>query len=259
MIVTTEPADAVARVLAGKATVRAYSAGEGLAETDLLLLPRWSGRDGALDRAALDAACAARARVVVLSVVGADPAAPEGYRRWHGELEALAQATGLPVAHLRLPGLMDDLLEHAPMIAAEGVLYGCQGDGAVAYVDAGDVGDVVLGLMERKAAAAVAYEVTGPAAATLDDVAALLADLLASEVEYVDMSPEAFLGGIVAAGVPPTEARLVTELLAYLATDAAAGTSSVVRDVTGRDPRPLRDFLDEHAHAFAAADRVPAG
>ncbi|WP_370616851.1 SDR family oxidoreductase [Mumia sp. Pv 4-285] len=134
---------------------------------------------------AIDAAAAAGVRqVVYLSFAGAGPDAGFTLARDHGATEAYAQESGLAWTFLRDNFYTDAL---RMMFGADGVIRGPAGHGRVACVARDDVAAVAaLVLASPRSHAGRAYELTGPEALTLNQIAALMTEATGSPHRYVD-------------------------------------------------------------------------
>ena len=138
------------------------------------------------------AAAAGVSHIVYTSFFGAHPAAVFTLGRDHADAEAAIRASGVTFTLLR-DNFYSDLL---PFFADDsGVIRGPAGDGRVAAVARADVADAAAAILRNPAAhAGVTYELTGPEALSLDEVAsragAVIGRTLSYEPENVD---EAYL------------------------------------------------------------------
>jgi NAD(P)H dehydrogenase (quinone) len=69
-------------------------------------------------------------------------------------------------------------------------------------------------------------------------------------VTYVPVTPEALQAGMVAGGFPEPVADLVVSFDITIAQGALAVASSTVKDLTGRAPQSVSDFLAERRAAL---------
>jgi uncharacterized protein YbjT (DUF2867 family) len=96
-----------------------------------------------------------------------------------------------------------------------------------------------------------AYNITGPAAITMNEVAAALSAAIDRPVEYVDLPPEAWIGGAVAAGIPEWLAGdLATLNSTVIAKNLSTAVSPSVRELTGREAIPFEQFARDYASVF---------
>ena len=158
---------------------------EALAGVDVLFMV--SGAED-VDRvgkhvAFVDAAVAAGVRhVVYVSFLGAAPDATFTLARDHFATEQHVRGTGLAWTFLR-DGLYADFLPL--LVGGDGVLRGPAGDGRVSAVAQDDIADAAAAvLLDPGAHAGRTYDLTGPAALTLDEVAVVLSEGLGHQVRY---------------------------------------------------------------------------
>jgi NAD(P)H dehydrogenase (quinone) len=134
-------------------------------------------------RTFIEAAAAAGVdHIVYTSFFGADPGAVFTLGRDHADAEAAIRASGMRFTLLR-DNFYSDLL---PYFADEsGVIRGPAGDGRVAAVARADVADVVAVILRDPAPhAGVTYELTGPEALTLDEIAIRAGAVIGRTLSY---------------------------------------------------------------------------
>ena len=122
--------------------------------------------------------------IVYTSFVGASDASGFLLGRDHGATEEIIRSTGLAHTFLR-----DNFYaEVFPFFAdKEGAIKGPAGNGRVAAVSRRDVAEVAaLVLRDPGQHAGAAYDLTGPEALTLDEIATILTDLTGRPHRFVD-------------------------------------------------------------------------
>ncbi len=206
---------------------------------------------------AIDAAVAAGVeRLVYVSFVGAAPDAVFTFARDHWHTEQHLKASGL-----RWTVLRDNLYHHAltTFVGPDGVIRGPGDRGRVASVSHDDVADVATAVIldeKPKRHDGVTYEVTGPEALTLAEVAAVLSDAAGRTIVYEPETVEEAYAS--RAGLDAEDYRIEGWISSYLA--IAAGTfehvSHDVPRLVGRPARSLLQWLDDYpaewAHLLAA-------
>jgi uncharacterized protein YbjT (DUF2867 family) len=143
-------------------------------------------------RTVVDAAAAAGVQhVVYTSFVGASPTSTFTLGRDHYATEQFLEASGVAYTFLR-DNFYQDLLPY--FIGNDGMLRGPAGHGRAAFVARADVARVATAvLQDPEAHAGRTYDLTGPEALTLYEVATLLTTGLRRSVSYVDETvPEAY-------------------------------------------------------------------
>jgi uncharacterized protein YbjT (DUF2867 family) len=205
----------------------------------------------AWETAMVDAAAAAGvSRIVKLSALDARIGSPVAFADAHGRIEEHLRASGVPHVLLKPTFAMTNLFAAADGIRQAGAIF-LPGAGAeVAMIDPRDVAEVAAVALTTDGHDGRAYELTGPAALTFDDVAAQLAAVLDRPVGFVAVPDGAALGQLVEAGVPEWYARNVVAQFGLLRRGTQAGVRDVVRVLTGHEPRSVGEFLRDHAVAF---------
>lgn len=210
-------------------------------------LPEWHG---ALAHAAKVAGVT---QLIQISSLGADPESRLRLLRWHGDAEARVAALFGPAVVLRPALCMQVLLKQAAQIYCRGRIEAPARGGRWPLVDARDVGDVVLQVMEHGAKPQV-LELTGPQALDYFEIAQQCSAALQRHVGYVDVCSPRARGTLEARRLSP---RLIEGLLEYW-DYAAAGAipmevSADMPRLLGRPARTLNDFLRDALPAFLQA------
>ncbi len=143
-------------------------------------------------RNVVDAAAAAGVQhVVYTSFVGASPTCTFTLGRDHFATEQLIREAGMTHTFLR-DNFYQDLLPF--FVGDDGILRGPAGQGRAAFVARADVARVATTvLLDPQAHADRTYDLTGPEALTLDEVATLMTAGLRRSVSYLDETvPQAY-------------------------------------------------------------------
>jgi len=223
----------------------------------LLLLTPHGPQQDLHEAAAIDAAVAAGVHGVVkisgtAASLGPNGPTPTAVAHWRSEQRL--ERSGLRFWLLRPSFLMQNLLgTAAPVVRSTGVLAAPMGRGPIAMVDARDIADCAVAAMTRDDLPDGGWDLTGPRAVTYADVAAELG------VPYVDIPRRVAAHALRRRGAGPWEVEHALRMAAFLAAGADGATTTGVTALTGRPPRSLREFVEEHAGAFGgvARDRRP--
>ena len=221
----------------------AATAAPALAGVDRLFLmrpPAISDVQSALGPLIAAASAAGVRRVVVLSVMGVNPALP------HWRMERMVRQAALPSTALRpayfaqnlLTAFGDDLRRRSELRLGAG-------NGKVSFVDARDVAAVAAAVLTQAAGPPAALTLTGPAALTFADAAALLTVELGRPIAYVRQSLLRHRRELLAAGAEAAYAnvQLVIDLTTRLG--LAQRVTSGVPDVLGRPATPLSQYIHD--------------
>lgn len=232
-------ADAMRAAFTGAGTVLLVSASESPDRIDQHLT-------------AVDAAAAAGVdRIVYTSFLNAAPDATFTLARHHFATEQRIRSHGVPFTFLR-DSLYADVFPY--YVGADGVIRGPAGDGRLAPVARDDIADAaVTVLLPGSDHTGHTYDLTGPTAVTLQEIAALIAAATGVPVRYhPETLPEAY----------ESRARYQApdwEVEGWVSTYAAiaAGELDVVTDhverLSGHPPMSVPEYLSADP---TAVDRV---
>lgn len=131
-------------------------------------------------------------------------------------------------------------------IRDHGVLGLPSGGAPIAWVDTRDIAAVaVAALLAPGEHAGQAYTLTGPAAVTVDEVAAELSRHVGHPVRAEDPPPEQAVEGL-----DPWTTEILVDLFERVRTGGFATLSPTVERVTGAAPVPVGDFVAENADGW---------
>ena len=232
----------------------AATLGAGFAGIDRVLIISTDGigKRVAQQTAAVNAAKAAGVKhIVYTSAPAARPNADAGLGAEHFWTELAIAQTGIGFTILRNHMYAENNLADAAHVIASGQLFGLIGDRGTAYVTRADAARTAAGALLTAEGNSI-EDVTGPAAVTNVERAALYAELTGKPVGAIAITPAELKGGMVAAGLPEGFAGA----LVAFQSDAVRGFHGVVTDVverfSGRKPQSLADFLAANKSALGA-------
>jgi uncharacterized protein YbjT (DUF2867 family) len=191
-------------------------------------------------KTAVDAAVdAGVARIVYLSFVGASPDATFTLVRHHWATEEHIRSKGVAFTFARMNMYMDFIPSFG---GNDGVIRGPAGDGRVGAVLRDDLADVVATVLaDPQAHDGATYDVTGPEAFTLGEIADLLG------VRYEDETIAEAWESRRQTGAPDWEIEgWITSYVAIANGDLDVVTDTV-RRIAGHEPVSLREFLQGEA------------
>ncbi len=135
----------------------------------------------------------------------------------------------------------------------QGVWYGMTGDGAAAFIDAGDIAAAAAAELTIDNPVGGVHELTGPAAISMPEAAAQLADVLGRPIRYVDLPADQFRAGLVDAGLPTSVADALVTFYSVIRAGHAATVTNSVQELAGRPPRSYREFAEANRATFAGS------
>jgi uncharacterized protein YbjT (DUF2867 family) len=219
--------------------------------THVLLISPVDNRMVEMQEAVVDAARRAGVKhIVKMSVLGAAANAPVAMFRWHREIEEQLERSGVPWTHLRSAFFMQNTLAFAPTIQSQAAFFACMKRGRVAMVDVRDVARAAAAVVAGKGHEGKAYELTGPEALSLHDVADRIGAVLRRQVVYVDQPPAKVLSALLAAEVPEWLAKDLTALYEYLGQGKMAQVSRDVATLTGAPASNFDRFAEDYVGIF---------
>jgi uncharacterized protein YbjT (DUF2867 family) len=180
--------------------------------------------------------------LVYTSFAGAAPDATFTLGRDHFDAEQAIAQTGLAHTFLR-DNFYLDVLPH--FAGDDGVIRGPAGEGRLAAVARADVADVAAVVLRSPADhAGATYELSGPEALTLGEVAARASTALGRHLRFEDETvEEAYACRRAAYGVEDWQLDAWVSTYTAIRDGQVATVTDDVRRVTGHAPRSLEDVL----------------
>lgn len=181
--------------------------------------------------------------VVYTSFLGAAPDATFTLARDHWATEEHLRASGMSFTFLRDSFYLDFLPD---LVGEDGVIRGPAGDGRVAAVTRADIArSAVAVLADPRANAGRTWDLTGPEALTLDEVATILAERSGRPVRYHDESVEEAYASRRRWPAPQWQYDAWVSTYTAIAAGELAGVTDHVLRLTGRAPTGLASYLEE--------------
>jgi uncharacterized protein YbjT (DUF2867 family) len=206
-------------------------------------------RQAAWEKVFIDAAKAAGVkRLVYLSAIGAAPDSSVAMGRAHAEVEAYLKGSGIPWTILEPNVFMQNFLNDAATIRAQGAIYYPGAEARVSFIDARDIGAAAAVALTGDEHAGKTYVLTGPEPISYRETAALIGKAIGKPVKYVAVSEADAKKAMLGAGLP---AWFVDDLLALQRLYNAGRAAVVTTDLPRLLPDVPRTF-DDFAKAYAA-------
>lgn len=224
-----DDADAVAAALSGVQTVLMVSA----AEHPNRVAQHRSFVDGAV-RAGVG-------QLVYTSFVGADADAMFTLGRDHHRTEEYIRASGLSYTFLR-DNLYSDFLPM--MVGPDGVIRGPAGQGRVAAVAQDDIAEAAVAVLSEPAAHAGAiYNLSGPEALTLHEVAATISEGTGRQVRFHDETLAEAYESRASYAAPQWQLDAWVSTYTAIAAGEFAKVSSDIETLTGHPAMSLAEVV----------------
>jgi NAD(P)H dehydrogenase (quinone) len=205
--------------------------------------------------ALIDAAISAEVPYLVnLSVGGAGGTHPANVVRWHTDIDAYLASTGVPSTVVRPTTFTDTMLKIAANFVRSGAWGGLGGAGQVALIDSRDVAAVFAVILTEgpQRHAGQIYDISGPTAVMMHEVAGYISTALGTRVEYHARTEAQQRAVLESAGLPALLADVLIGVDDITRDNVYAIPSPTVFDLTGHPPRSVKDWVDEHVSLFAA-------
>lgn len=167
----------------------------------------------------------------------------------HAGTEAALAATKLDYTILRNNLYADLLLFSLPNAVATGSLIDARGNGAIAWVTRDDCAAAAAGAL-LEGAGRTTTDVTGPAAITSAELAAITSRVSGRAVAHVAVPAADLIAGMVAHGMPQPIAELYASFDVSTAKGEYAAVSDTVARFAGRPATTVEAFLRDHAAAL---------
>lgn len=219
------------------------------AHTVFLVSARESAQRVAEHRSAIDAAVDAGVRrIVYLSFQGAAEYCTFTFGRDHWHTEQYVRGCGLDFTFLR-----DSLYLGAVVgfVGDDGVIRGPAGAGRVAAVAHDDVADVAASILVDGDESGRTYDVTGPEAISMEDVARVVGRACGQEISYHEETITEAYASRAAHAVPEFEVTGWVSSYQAIAAGELADVSDAVERITGHAPMGLPEYLTRHPAAIA--------
>lgn len=206
----------------------------------------------ALEKRVVDAAVAAGVEhVLKISSMESLPTARNPTHRVHWESEEYIRASGIAWTMVRPSFYMQNFLSNAATIKAEGKFYYPFGDkGAAALTDSRDAGFFAAHCLATTGHENKSYDVTSPDKLSFHEIAAVFSRELGRQIDYVPQDPaayKAYLGKFLASR---WHLDAVCDIFAEVAAGYVVEPTNVFKQITGRDPVTLAQFVRDYRAVF---------
>ncbi|WP_458115814.1 SDR family oxidoreductase [Arthrobacter sp. D2-10] len=217
---------------------------EALRGSEILFMVSGAEAEDRVDqhRTFIDAAVEAGVQhIIYTSFLAASPDATFTLGRDHWATEEYIRNSGLNYTFLRDNFYLDVL----PLFAGdEGVLRGPAGNGRVSAVARTDVArTAVVVLKDPEAHSRRTYDLTGPEALSLGEVAATITRVTGRETRYEEETVEEAYASRAHYGAPGWQVDAWVSTYTAIASGKLERTTTAVRDLTGSEPIGLEELL----------------
>jgi uncharacterized protein YbjT (DUF2867 family) len=134
------------------------------------------------------------------------------FARMHAEIEQYLERSGLAWTHLRPGQFMHVYFREVPTIIHDRMLRLPMANARLSPVDVEDIAKVAVSLLHSEGHEGKRYEMTGPEALTMGEVAETISGVTDKPIRYVDVDPDEKNKELLAAGIPAFFAEAMDEL-----------------------------------------------
>lgn len=138
-------------------------------------------------------------------------------------------------------------------IRERGEVVAASGPGRIGWIDAWDIAAVAAAVLLDPSPVRSEHILTGPEALSYAEASTVIAEATGRRVRFADVGVEELADRLVETGVPAGFAASLAAMDAEIRVGAEDRTSTAVEDLTGRPPRPFRDFVRAHRTVWAGS------
>jgi NAD(P)H dehydrogenase (quinone) len=204
------------------------------------------GRRIAQHRAAVAAAVHAGVKHAVYTSMPNPETSPVVFAPDHLGTEQALKSSGLTYTILRNCWYTEYQVPGLAAAVAAGKLTSATGNGGAPYVTREDCAQAAAAALASTDASNRTYNITGPDSVTYADLAKLASELTGRTVLNESVTPEERTRQLIAAGTPEPIAKLLISTQVAIAEGKMGTPTTAVKDLTGRKPVSVREFLTAH-------------
>jgi uncharacterized protein YbjT (DUF2867 family) len=183
------------------------------------------------------------------SGVGFDARAFSGTRQ-HEEIESYLRASGVSWTILRPSQFMQMYLFEPPSVARNKALIRPMGAARLSPIDIEDIAKIVVALLRQGGHEGRSYDMTGPEALSMEDVADRISQAVGDGIPYLDIAPERYRQALDQAGAPPVFANILEEIYAERRKRPASRVELAAHEQFGVRPTSFAEFAARNVAAF---------
>ena len=187
--------------------------------------------------------------ILYTSIPSARPTVEPSIVDDHFWTEAAIYESGLDWTILRNNLYAEVVLRSVPFALKNGKLVSATNFQGRSYVTREDCARTAAAAL-LNATGKLIYDVTGPASVTHEELANILSRLSGKLIQAVNVTADEVEKGLVAAGIPQFAARSIRALDEEASYGYQAIVTPTVKDLTGRGPIAVEDFLQAAASAL---------
>jgi NAD(P)H dehydrogenase (quinone) len=211
------------------------------------------GRRLTQHRAAVNVAVNAGVKHALYTSMPNPETSPVVFAPDHLGTEQALKSSGLSYTILRNCWYTEFLVPGLAAAVASGKLISATGQGGAPYVTREDCAQAAAAALASPDSSNKTWNIAGPDLVTYADLARMAAEFTERPVEFVAVTPEERTAQLIAAGTPEFIAKLLVSSQTAIAQGKMGTPTTAVKELTGREPTSVRDFLSAHKAALLPA------
>lgn len=216
------------------------------------------GRRIAQHKNAVAAATKAGVKHVLYTSMPNPETSPVVFAPDHLGTEQALKASGLTYTILRMSWYTEFLIPTLAPAVASGKLIAATGQGGAPYVTREDCAQAAAAALASDDATDQTWNVTGPDLVTYSDLAKLTSEITGQPVTFEAVTPEERTAQLIALGTPEPIAKLLVSSQVAIAQGKMGTPTTAVKELTGRAPMSVREFLMANRAALVPAAQSAA-
>jgi NAD(P)H dehydrogenase (quinone) len=214
------------------------------------------GRRIAQHRAAVAAAAKAGVKHIVYTSMPNPETSPVVFAPDHLGTEEAIKASGVGYTILRNCWYTEFLVPGLAFAVASGKLSSATGDGGAPYVTREDCARSAAAALASKDTSNKTWNITGPDLVTYANLAKLASELTGHPVAFDPVTAEARTAQLIAAGTPEPIAKILVSSQMAIAQGKMGAPTTAVKELTGREPLSVREYLTANRSALMPATQT---
>jgi uncharacterized protein YbjT (DUF2867 family) len=189
------------------------------------------------------------------SGIGFDPTKFR-FTRMHEEAERYLECSGLAWTHLRPCQFMEVYLREVPTIVTKGAIFLPLENIALSPVDVEDIAKIAFAVLTSNGHEANRYDITGPEALTMTEIAARISQAIGRTIRYVNISPQERRSMLLAMGTPSEFADALDEQTAERVRHPESKVYLGTHEAFGVRPTTFAEFAKRNAAVLRGESRL---
>jgi NAD(P)H dehydrogenase (quinone) len=214
------------------------------------------GRRLAQHKAAVSAAVSAGVKHAVYTSMPNPETSPVVFAPDHLGTEQALQASGMSYTILRNCWYTDFLIPTLAPAVASGTLAAATGQGGAPYVTREDCAQAAAAALASEDKSNRTWNITGPDLLTYADLAKLASELTGRPVTYAPVTADERLAQLISVGTPEPIAKMLVSGQVAIAQGKMGTPTTVVKELTGREPMSVLEFLSANKAALMPATQT---